>query len=222
MAVLDRATHEPYRGDRAEPQQHMSGVEMANPHTFKLIGLAGSIRKASVSKTILRTFKDVMPADVELTIFDLDEIPMYNQDLEADLPAPVRALRDAIAASDGMIIVSPEYNHGMSGVIKNAIDWVSRPGYASILVNKGVATFTTSESPLGGARAQSDLHKMFHSTLSRVAPGREVSIGGTAKSVRDGKLIDETLIRRSLALIDSLLDEICLIQGRQKRSLPKD
>jgi chromate reductase len=190
---------------------------MTKPETFKLVGLAGSIRSASVSRAILQTFKDVMPEGVELTIFDLAEVPIFNQDLEADLPASVRALREAIASSDGMIVISPEYNHGMSGVIKNAIDWVSRPGYASILVNKGVAIFTTSESPLGGARAQGDLHKMFLSTLSRIAPGREVSIGGTAKSVRDGRLIDETLIRRSLALIESLLDEIRLIQGRPKR-----
>ena len=104
MPMLDRTAHAPYRGGRAEPQPQSQGVEMANPQTFKLIGLAGSIRKASVSKAILSTFKDVMPADVELTIFDLDEIPIYNQDLEANLPAPVRALRDAIAASDGMII----------------------------------------------------------------------------------------------------------------------
>jgi chromate reductase len=190
---------------------------MADTKTFKLIGLAGSIRKASVSKAILSTFQEVMPAGAELTIFDLGDMPMYNQDLEADLPPAVRALRDAIVASDGLIVVSPEYNHGMSSVIKNAIDWVSRPGYASILVNKGVAIFTTSESPLGGARAQGDLHKMFLSTLSRIAPGREVSIGGTAKTVREGRLIDETLIRRSLALIEALLDEICLIQGRPRR-----
>jgi chromate reductase len=184
---------------------------------FKLLGLAGSIRRVSKSKAILRTLAEQSPADVEVTIFDLADIPMYNQDLEEDLPAPVRALRDAVAASDGLIVVSPEYNHGMSGVIKNAIDWVSRPGYASVLVNKGVAIITTSESPLGGARAQADLHKMFLSCLSRIAPGREVSIGGTAKSVVDGRLVDETQVRRAMTLVESMLDEICLVQGRAKR-----
>ena len=184
---------------------------------FKLLGLAGSIRRVSKSKAILRTLAEQAPADVEVTIFDLADIPMYNQDLESDLPAPVRALRDAVAASDGLIVVSPEYNHGMSGVIKNAIDWVSRPGYASVLVNKGVAIITTSESPLGGARAQADLHKMFLSCLSRIAPGREVSIGGTAKSVVDGRLVDETQIRRAMTLVEAMLDEICLVQGRAKR-----
>jgi chromate reductase len=184
---------------------------------FKILGLAGSLRRASVSKAILRTLAEKAPGDVEVTIFDLADIPMFNQDLEADLPACVRALREAVAACDGMIVVSPEYNHGMSGVIKNAIDWVSRPGYASVLVDKGVAVITTSESPLGGARAQGDLHKMFLSCLSRIAPGREVSIGGTQKSVVDGKLVDDTQIRRAMTLIDAMLDEVCLVQGLAKR-----
>lgn len=190
---------------------------MTRVTTFRLLGLAGSIRKSSVSRAILRTIQELGPTGVEVEIFDLDHIPVFNQDLEDDLPLPVVALREAITKADGLVIVSPEYNHGMSGVIKNAIDWVSRPGYASILVNKGVAIFTTSESPLGGARAQADLHKMFLSCLCRIAPGREVSIGSTARTVRDGRLIDETLQRRSVALIDSLLDEICLAQGRPGR-----
>lgn len=181
---------------------------------FKLLGLAGSIRHASVSKAILRTLAEKVPAQVSLTVHDLADIPIYNQDLESNLPASVAALRQAIIDCDGMVIVSPEYNHGMSGVIKNAIDWVSRPGYASVLVNKGVAIITTSESPLGGARAQADLHKMFLSTLSRIAPGREVSIGNTQKTVVDGKLVDETQIRRALTLIDALLAEISMVQGR--------
>ncbi len=185
---------------------------------FNLLGLAGSIRSASVSRAILRTLAQKMPADVTLTLHDLSEIPIYNQDLEANLPEPVRQLREAIIACDGMVIVSPEYNHGMSGVIKNAIDWVSRPGYASVLVDKGVAIITTSESPLGGARAQTDLHKMFLSTLSRIAPGREVSIGNTQKTVVDGQLVDETQIRRALTLIDAMLDEVCLVRGQPKRT----
>ena len=184
---------------------------------FRLLGLAGSIRRASVSKAILRTLAQTPHEHAQLTVFDLDDIPMFNQDLENNLPESVRALRAAIADCDGLVIVSPEYNHGMSGVIKNAIDWVSRPGYASVLVDKGVAIITTSESPLGGARAQADLHKMFLSCLSRIAPGREVSIGNTQKTVVDGKLIDATQVRRATTLIDSMLDEIRLVRMRTRR-----
>ena len=152
-----------------------------------------------------------------MEIFELADIPLYNEDLEADKPAPVRALHDAVIDCDGLVVLSPEYNHGMSGVIKNAIDWVSRPGYNSVLKDKPVMILTTSESPLGGARAQADLHKMFLSTLSRIALGREVSIGGTGKAVVDGRLVDEGLLKRILALTDSLLREICLAQGRPSR-----
>ena len=186
---------------------------MGDEGIFRLLALPGSVRRASVSKAILRTLRDTAPAHVAIEIFELDDIPIYNQDFDHDPPAPVRALREAIKAADGLIVLSPEYNHGMSGVIKNAIDWVSRPCYASILSNKAVAVFTTSESPLGGARAQADLHKMFLSTLSRVAPGREVSFGSTGKNVVDGKLVDAALLKRAWALIESLLAEIRLTQG---------
>ena len=151
-----------------------------------------------------------------MQIFDLHDIPLYNQDFDADRPAAVRALHDAVVACDGIVVLSPEYNHGMSGVLKNAVDWVSRPGYNSVLKDKPVAILTTSESPLGGARAQADLHKMFLSTLSRIAPGREVSIGGTRQAIVDGRLVDEALMKRILTLVDSLLFEICLVQGRPR------
>ena len=180
------------------------------PRPFRLLALPGSVRRASASKAILRTLRDTAPEGVAIDLFELDDIPIYNQDQDADPPAPVRALRAAILAADGLIVLSPEYNHGMSGVIKNAVDWVSRPGYASILADKAVAIFTTSESPSGGARAQGDLHKMFLSTLSRIAPGREVAFGSTARTIVDGRLVDEGQLRRAWALIDSLLDEIRL------------
>ena len=191
---------------------------MTHRPTFNLLALPGSARRASVSKAILRTLRDTAPEGVDIEVFELDDIPIYNQDHEDDPPRPVRRLREKIAAADGLIVLSPEYNHGMSGVVKNAVDWVSRPGYASILAGKAVACFTTSESPLGGARAQADLHKMFLATLSRVAPGREVSFGSTAKTIVNGKLIDEALLRRAWGLIESLLDEIRLARGSGRRA----
>jgi chromate reductase len=191
---------------------------MGAPPTFRLLGLPGSIREKSVSRAVLRTLAETLPANVSMTIFDLADIPLYNHDLEGDKPASVRALHEAVVACDGIVVLSPEYNHGMSGVIKNAIDWVSRPGYASVLKDKPVMILTTSESPLGGARAQADLHKMFLSTLSRIAPGREVSIGGTGKAVVAGRLVDEGVMKRILTLLESLLDEICLARGWPRRN----
>jgi len=186
---------------------------MPSDQSFKLLAIPGSVRRASVSKAILRTLRDTAPQGVNVTLFELDDIPIYNQEFDKEAPASVRAFREAIVASDGLLALSPEYNHGMSGVMKNAIDWVSRPGYASILVDKPVAIFTTSESLLGGARAQADMHTMFLSTLSRIAPGREVSFGGTGKSIADGKLVDAAQLKRAWALIESLIDEIRLLRG---------
>lgn len=191
---------------------------MSAPSTFKLLGLPGSLRKKSVSRAVLHTLKGALPAGVSMDIFELVDIPLYNEDFEGNKPAPVCALHDAVVAADGLVVLSPEYNHGMSGVLKNAVDWVSRPGYNSILKDKPVCILSTSESPLGGARAQADLHKMFVSTLSRIALGREVTIGGTGKSVVDGRLVDEVLLKRILTLVDSLLHEICLVQGRPLRA----
>lgn len=189
---------------------------MSSAARFNLLGLPGSLRKQSVSRAVLRSVQAALSADVSMRIFELGDIPLYNEDFENDKPAPVRALHDAVAACDGIVVLSPEYNHGMSGVLKNAIDWVSRPGYNSILKDKPVAIFTTSESPLGGARAQADLHKMFLSTLSRISLGREVTIGATGRTVVDGRLVDEALMKRILTLVDSLLHEICLAQGRKR------
>lgn len=182
--------------------------------TFKLLGLPGSLRKKSISRAVMHSLKAALPANVSMQVFELHDIPLYNEDFESDRPASVRALHAAVEQCDGLVVLSPEYNHGMSGVLKNAIDWVSRPGYNSVLKGKPVAIFTTSESPLGGARAQADLHKMFLSTISRIAPGREVSIGGTGKSVVNGRLVDEAVLKRMLTLMESLLNEICLVQGR--------
>jgi chromate reductase len=183
---------------------------------FRLLGLPGSLRKKSASRAVLRWLQTALPPDVEMEIFELGEIALYNEDLDDDRPAPVRALFDKVKAADGLVVLTPEYNHGMSGVLKNAIDWISRPGYNSILKGKPVAALTTSESPLGGVRAQSDLHMVFLSCLSRIVLGKEVTIGGTAKAIIDGKLVDEALQKRILAHIDLLLEEICLVQGRKR------
>ena len=95
---------------------------------FRLLGLSGSLRRASYSTAVLRGLQDALGLRAALDIFLLHAIPLYNEDDDAGhAPEPVRALRLAIDASDGVIMVSPEYNHGMSGVLKNALDWVRGP-----------------------------------------------------------------------------------------------
>src|ERR1043166_1012228 len=94
-----------------------------------LIGLSGSLRRGSYNSAVLRAAVSMMPADSELRIESIAGIPLYNGDDEAQsgIPAPVEHLKDAIAAADGLLLVTPEYNNSIPGVTKNAIDWLSRP-----------------------------------------------------------------------------------------------
>lgn len=180
--------------------------------TFKLLGLSGSIRRESYCKAVLETIREKVSADTVVKNFDLEPIPPYNQDLdnEAGWPQPVRALRQAVIEADGLIAISPEYNHGMSGILKNAIDWVSRPGYESILKDKPVVTMSVSNR--GGIRAQNQMHATFLSCVCRITPGREIVVIEPAKKITDGRVTDEQMLRVLLRGVDALIDEICLMQ----------
>ena len=94
-----------------------------------IVGIAGSLRRGSYNLMLLRAAADIMPEGVSLEIGSINDIPLYNADVEAEqgVPAPVQHLKDRIAAADGLLIVTPEYNNAMPGVLKNALDWLSRP-----------------------------------------------------------------------------------------------
>ena len=189
-------------------------MDAASGKKFKLLGLSGSIRRESFCKVVLETIREKLPPDIALTNFDLEPIPPYNQDLdnETGWPPPVRALRQAVIEADGLIAITPEYNHGMSGILKNAVDWVSRPGYESVLKDKPVAVMSLSSSPRGGARAQSQMHDTFLSTVSRITPGRQIAITSPGKKIAGGRVTDENTLLILLRGVDVLIDEICLIQ----------
>ncbi|CAN0254969.1 unnamed protein product, partial [Phaeothamnion confervicola] len=186
------------------------------PHQrFKLLGLSGSLRKASNSTAVLRTLQAGLTPDAEMEIVPLDDIPPFNEDHDVGPgPGGVPALRRAVRSADAIVIVSPEYNHGIPGHLKNAIDWASRPGYDGPLKNKPIKIMTIATSPLGGARAQAWLQEVFSSTLSRVVPGKQVIIGAVEGKVKDGRLVHEDTLIFALNSIDELLDEACLVQGR--------
>ncbi len=198
-------------------------MDVPQHQRFKLLGLSGSLRRAANSTAILRTLKAGLTPDVVMEIVALDDIPPYNEDTDVgEGPAGVAALRRAVIACDAIVIVSPEYNHGIPGHLKNAIDWASRPGYDGPLKSKPVKIMTIATSPLGGARAQAWLNEVFAATLSRVVPGKQVVIGGVGQKVQDGRLVHEDTLIFALNAIDDLLDEACLVQGRPKRVIPAD
>lgn len=94
---------------------------------ISIIGFAGSLRKGSYNKALLREATDLVPRDVKLEIIDLDGIPPFNQDLEGKMPEKVKEFKAKIKAADAILIATPEYNYSVPGVLKNAIDWASRP-----------------------------------------------------------------------------------------------
>ncbi len=180
---------------------------------FKLLGLSGSIRAASTNTAILATLAEKLGGAADLVLFPLHDIPPYNSDLEGDLlPPPVRALKRAITDSDGLVFCTPEYNHGMSGLLKNALDWASRPAFASPLKNKPALSMTSSPGYVGGARAHAQMHETLLASLCRVVPRPQVVIAGVEAKITNGRLTDAATIAFCLEAIDDLLNEIRLLR----------
>jgi chromate reductase len=176
---------------------------------FRLLGISGSLRRESNNTAVLRTLKEALSGKAEMTLFPLNDIPPYNADHDGEnAPEPVRALKGAIAGSDGLVFCSPEYNYGMSGVLKNALDWASRPGFKSPLKDKPALIMTSSPGFTGGVRAQYQLREVLSATLARVVARPQVVIGGVAQKIKEGRLVDEAAVTFALAAIDDLLREI--------------
>ena len=178
----------------------------------RLLGISGSLRTTSHNSAILRTLQERMPQNVEFELLPLNDLPLYNSDLETpQTPAAVTAFKSAIAAADGLVICSPEYNAGTSGVLKNALDWASRPGNAAPLKNKPVLLMSSSPGFSGGIRAHAQLRETLASTLSRVLVHPPVVIAGVHDKIKDGRLADESNLQFALNAVAALVAEIRLL-----------
>ena len=159
---------------------------------FRVLGICGSLRKASLNMAALRACSELLPSGMKLEITSLAELPMYNQDVfDAGIPQAVKRFYDEVAAADGVLIATPEYNFSVPPALKNAIDWVSKMPNQPFS-NKPVAVFSASTGPLGGARVQYDVRRILVQLWGLVLPRPEVFIGGAAAKFSDGKLADET------------------------------
>jgi chromate reductase len=156
-----------------------------------ILCLAGSLRAAASSKAVVKTIRHKLAGEAEFSGFDIGSLPHYNADLDP-LPDTVVAIKAAIAEADGLIIVTPEYNYSVPGVLKNAIDWASRPGYASVLRDKPVFIASVSGGALGGVRAQAHLKNILGGVLAKTFVAQEVVITHANAKVKDGYLEDET------------------------------
>ena len=123
---------------------------------IKILAIPGSLREASLIRQLLLALHPLAPEGVEISVFNLHEIPIYNQDVEdaVGFPPAVQAMRDAIAAADGLIFATPEYNGSLSGVLKNSIDWASRQG---LLAKRPATTITGSPGALGATKRSGSL-----------------------------------------------------------------
>lgn len=171
----------------------------------RLLGLPGSLRAASYARAVLRGLAPRLPPRATLDIRDL-RLPLYNEDEEgANAPGAVQAFREAIRSADGLVIATPEYNHGMPGVLKNALDWASRPYGASALADKPVLVISLSPAFTGGARAHAQVNETLLASGALPLGAPQVVIGSVVEKVRDGRLADEASLQFALAAVERLL-----------------
>ncbi len=170
---------------------------------MKIIGLSGSLRRASYNAGLLRAARLAAPEGVEIEIGSIAEIPLYNGDVEAaeGLPPAVVALKAAIAAADGLLLVTPEYNNGVPGVFKNAIDWLSRPAsdIPQVFGGKPVALIGASPGGFGTILAQNGWLPILRTLGTDLWTGRKLLVSGAGKVFdADGELVDDA-VREQLA-----------------------
>ena len=160
---------------------------------IKILGIPGSIRKKSYNRYLLEAAKELKPENVEISIFDIGEIPMYDGDLDRDGgPEPVNKFRSAIADADGILISTPEYNYSIPGVLKNAVDWASRPARESVLNMKPLAVMGTTGGMYGTIRAQIHMRQIAQSVNMMDMKRPELMIPKEQEKFdADGKLTDE-------------------------------
>ncbi|MDO8209897.1 NADPH-dependent FMN reductase [Conexibacter sp. CPCC 206217] len=181
---------------------------------MRVLGIAGSVRRDSHNRKLLRAAAATLPSGVELELWDrLSELPHFDEDLEAGpVPAAVQELRDAIADADAVLISTPEYNAGMPGVLKNALDWISRPFETHPLRGKPVAVVGASTGLFGAVWAQAEVRRVTAHIGARVLD-RELPIGLAHDAFgEDGTLSDADQIAALAGVVRELVDDVQVLQ----------
>lgn len=182
---------------------------------LKIAAIAGSLRSGSYNRMLLHEAIRLAPDGMAFTVLEIGDLPLYNEDVERDsYPQSAAVLKRGLADADGLLIVTPEYNYGVPGVLKNAIDWASRPPRESPLADLPVALMGASGSFVGTARAQLALRDSFVFTKSPVLPGPEVLVANASKVFDDGgRLTDEA----TEDFVRDLLDRFAVFVRRWAR-----
>ena len=173
---------------------------------IKILGIAGSLRKESYNRGALRAAAELVPEGSVMETFDLAEIPVFDQDRESDPPAIIAEFKKAIREADAILFVTPEYNYSVPGVLKNAIDWASRPYGQSAWDGKPAAIMGASSGNIGTARAQYHLRQICVFLNMHLINRPEVMIGKTAERFdKDSNLIDTATRERIAFLLEELV-----------------
>jgi len=178
---------------------------MSEQSTLRVLGISGSLRRGSYNTAALRAAQELAPPGMTIETFDLAPIPLYNDDVrQQGFPPPVEQLRARIKAADALLIVTPEYNYSVPGVLKNAIDWASRPPEQPF-DGKPIAIMGASPSALGTARAQYHMRQMFVFLNGLVLTRPEVMIASASTRFdAAGQLTDEATRGFVRSLLESL------------------
>jgi len=170
-----------------------------------ILGFVGSLRKGSFNKALMRTAVELTPENLEIEVFDLEGIPVFNQDLENQPPQIVKDFKAKIKAADALLIATPEYNYSISSVLKNAVDWASRPYADKVFNGKPVALMSASIGRLGGARAQYHLRQTFVFLNMHPLNSPEIMLPFAKENIdENGNLTN----RDTRAQIKQMLDEL--------------
>ena len=175
--------------------------------SIRVLGISGSLRQYSFNRGLLRAAQEVAPGGVENDIFDLSYVPLYNEDLNsAGPPEPDVALQTAVRDAKALLIATPEYNTSMSGVLKNTIDWASRPFPNHGLRDKPVALMGASPGRFGTARAQGDVRSVLTALGCYVLPKPRLQAGAAREKFNvEGDLQDETVRQQVRDLLEALV-----------------
>lgn len=171
-----------------------------------ILCLSGSLRQVSSASALLRTLADEMADESAFRLAEIGNLPHYNEDL--GIPDEVAAFKDAIQWADGLLIVTPEYNYSIPGVLKNAIDWASRPGYQSVFKGKPVFIITVSGGTLGGVRAQAHLKYILNGMLAEVFVTQEVVVPHAPKKVENGRFIDADILGFAKSAVSNFISAV--------------
>jgi chromate reductase len=187
--------------------------------TVRIAGISGSLRKASFSTALLKILAEKALPSIEIQVVTLEDIPLYNEDLDREPQIPaVAAFKRIIAESDGVLIATSEYNHGIPGVLKNALDWASRPVFESCFKHKPVSIISSSLAFTGGVRAQYQLRETLISMQAHLVVGPEVVVGGVHTNLAEKVYKDENGLAFMLKSLGRLRDEIL---GRRLAAVPQ-